>query len=82
MDHQYDFYKPILSINNFISGSEYPIVDGKVSMDCYIGAMKECYNKLKQKKRGENLIDANDYICFHTPFHKMVQKAFDALLKI
>jgi len=33
VDHQYDFYKPIPS-------SEYPIVDGKVSMDCYMTAMR------------------------------------------
>jgi 3-hydroxy-3-methylglutaryl CoA synthase len=51
-------------------------------MDCYIKAMKECYNTLKQKKKGENLLESNDYVCFHTPFHKMIQKAYDALLKI
>lgn len=33
IDDQYDFYKPIPS-------SEYPVVDGKVSMDLYINAMK------------------------------------------
>lgn len=82
MDHQYDFYKPVPSKIKFILGSEYPVVDGKVSMDCYIGAMKACYNGLKSKKKGENLLATADFCCFHTPFYKMIQKAYDALQKI
>jgi hydroxymethylglutaryl-CoA synthase len=49
IDDQYDFYKPIPS-NIYINlGSEYPVVDGKVSMDLYINAMKECFKLLKHK---------------------------------
>lgn len=40
IDHVYDFYKPNPS-------SEYPTVDGKLSIDCYIKAVEECYKKLK-----------------------------------
>ncbi len=36
MENQYDFYKPNLS-------SEYPIVDGKISIDCYLRAISGCY---------------------------------------
>ena len=36
MQHVYDFYKPDLS-------SEYPYVDGKLSIQCYLGALDQCY---------------------------------------
>jgi hydroxymethylglutaryl-CoA synthase len=36
MAHTYDFYKPDLS-------SEYPIVDGKLSVQCYLSALDHCY---------------------------------------
>ena len=36
MEHVYDFYKPDLS-------SEYPVVDGKLSIQCYLGALDKCY---------------------------------------
>jgi len=38
--------------------------------------------KLKQKKGGVDLLAKTDYLCFHSPFYKMVQKAFDALIKV
>lgn len=62
-----------LSIN---SDSEYPIVDGKISIDCYLEAVKYCYTGLKQKLGGKNILRDIDYFCFHSPFYKMVQKAF------
>ncbi len=74
IDDQYDFYKPIPS-------SEYPTVDGKNSMDLYINAMKECFKLYKQKTGQKNVLDTTDYVCFHTPFYKMIQKAFDTLAK-
>ncbi len=37
MQHVYDFYKPDLS-------SEYPTVDGKLSIQCYLGALDKCYH--------------------------------------
>ena len=42
MTHVYDFYKPDLS-------SEYPTVDGKLSIQCYLSALDRCYQGLKRK---------------------------------
>ena len=36
MEHVYDFYKPDMA-------SEYPRVDGKLSIQCYLGALDKCY---------------------------------------
>lgn len=35
MEHAYDFYKPNVQ-------SEYPTVDGKLSIDCYLRAIDNC----------------------------------------
>ncbi len=37
MSHAYDFYKPNLE-------SQYPVVDGKLSINCYLKAVERCYN--------------------------------------
>jgi hydroxymethylglutaryl-CoA synthase len=46
MQHAYDFYKPDLT-------SEYPVVDGKLSIQCYLSALDKCYQlyckKVEQK---------------------------------
>lgn len=44
ISHSYDFYKPVLD-------SEYPIVDGKLSISCYLNALDQCYNLYKSKFR-------------------------------
>lgn len=44
--------------------------------------MKECYALLKHKTKEERIVERSDYLCFHTPFYKMIQKAFDALVKV
>ena len=75
IDNEWDFYKPIPS-------SEYPIVDGKYSMELYMKALAQCYSKLKEKLKGQNLLNINEFFCFHCPFAKMVQKAFESLLKL
>ena len=36
MENAYDFYKPELQ-------SEYPVIDGKLSVDCYLKALDRCY---------------------------------------
>ena len=69
IDNEWDFYKPIPS-------SEYPIVDGKYSMELYMSALKNCYLKLKEKTQKVNLINDIDFFLYHCPFAKMVQKAF------
>ena len=40
IDHQYDFYKPIPGTFINKKGSEYPIVDGKLSIECYLKAVR------------------------------------------
>ncbi|ESO09369.1 hypothetical protein HELRODRAFT_185341 [Helobdella robusta] len=42
MKHAYDFYKPDLM-------SEYPVVDGKLSVECYLSALDQCYQLYKKK---------------------------------
>lgn len=42
ISHAYDFYKPVMD-------SEYPIVDGKLSVVCYLNALDKCYQMYKKK---------------------------------
>lgn len=78
MQHAYDFYKPDLS-------SEYPTVDGKLSIQCYLNALDHCYQlyrKKFEKKFPDNSkvgLDTLDAIVFHTPFCKLVQKSLARL---
>ncbi len=76
MEHAYDFYKPDLS-------SEYPVVDGKLSIQCYLSAVDNCYQKYASKasKSGApfTLQDA-DFFVFHSPFTKLVVKSLARLL--
>lgn len=68
-------------MNKFYSDSEYPTVDGKLSIECYLKAVAECYSKLKNKSKNRNILAEMDFFCFHSPFYKMVQKAYTALVK-
>lgn len=78
MKHAYDFYKPDLS-------SEYPVVDGKLSIQCYLSALDNCYQlyrkKYAQKHVNAPAVDLNlfDAIIFHTPYCKLVQKSLARL---
>mmetsp|Transcript_6786 Transcript_6786/g.10925 ORF Transcript_6786/g.10925 Transcript_6786/m.10925 type:complete len:215 (+) Transcript_6786:422-1066(+) len=77
MDHTYDFYKPNPT-------SEYPLVDGHQSIEIYLNALRMAFTNFKKKyrdaySRTPNYYDFS-YFCFHTPFSKMVQKSFFALL--
>lgn len=42
MENAYDFYKPNLA-------SEYPLVDGKLSIQCYLRALDRCYAAYRRK---------------------------------
>lgn len=75
IDNEWDFYKPVPT-------SEYPVVDGKFSTGLYLKALRNCYMGLKDKIKSQNLIEESDFFCFHCPFAKMVQKAFDSLVKV
>lgn len=74
MKHAYDFYKPDLS-------SEYPVVDGKLSIQCYLSALDKCYQLYRQKYQRQNPdavkagLQQFDAVIFHTPYCKLVQKS-------
>lgn len=74
MKHAYDFYKPDLT-------SEFPVVDGKLSIQCYLSALDNCYQLYCSKYQKENpnakVIGLNqfDALVFHTPYCKLVQKS-------
>lgn len=46
MEHAYDFYKPDLS-------SEYPVVDGQLSIQCYLRALDRCYAVYRRKAESQ-----------------------------
>lgn len=75
MQHAYDFYKPDLS-------SEFPVVDGALSIICYYRAIDSCYQKIQQRlARALGIdrpltLDDIDFLIFHSPFNKLVQKSF------
>lgn len=76
MTNTYDFYKPDPT-------SEYPIVDGKLSLQAYITALDRCmelYRLKNARNNSENnnpvLMDQFDAILFHSPYCKLVRKAF------
>ncbi|KAL0605098.1 Hydroxymethylglutaryl-CoA synthase, mitochondrial [Plecturocebus cupreus] len=82
MENAYDFYKPNLA-------SEYPVVDGKLSIQCYLRALDRCYTSYRQKIQNQWKQAGNDrpftlddlqYMIFHTPFCKMVQKSLARLM--
>ena len=86
MKHVYDFYKPKLD-------SEYPEVDGPLSIECYLSALDICYERYRakfnlQRSKGqvgdiseeEFSLDNFDAIMFHTPFCKIVQKSLGRLV--
>lgn len=82
MMHAYDFYKPNMS-------SEYPVVDGKLSIQCYLSALDKCYALFKQKLLAKSLIGTDQPLnansiasafIFHSPYCKLVQKSVARLL--
>ena len=70
-EHAYDFYKPNLN-------SEYPVVDGKLSNECYLRALDYCYHDFHIKD-GRS-ITSFDYSIFHAPYGKLVKKSYERLL--
>lgn len=79
MKHVYDFYKPNLM-------SEYPTVDGKLSVQCYLNALDTCYQtyykKVKNKYNCGVTLNSFDAFLFHSPYCKLVQKSFARLALI
>uniref|UniRef100_A0A8D0G2U8 Hydroxymethylglutaryl-CoA synthase n=1 Tax=Sphenodon punctatus TaxID=8508 RepID=A0A8D0G2U8_SPHPU len=82
MEHVYDFYKPDLA-------SEYPMVDGKLSIQCYFRAVDRCYATYRKKiqsqwqKAGIDktfTLEDFQFMIFHTPFCKLVQKSLARMM--
>jgi hydroxymethylglutaryl-CoA synthase len=77
MENVYDFYKPNLA-------SEYPVVDGKLSADSYLRALDNCFgtycSKFEKKLGRKMTTDAVDYVVFHAPYNKLVQKSLARLV--
>jgi len=72
MNHAYDFFKPDLT-------SEYPVVDGKLSIQCYLNALDQCYKSYSSKCNGNFNLNKFDSFVFHTPYCKLVQKSLARL---
>ena len=72
IDHAYDFYKPI-------PGSEYPVVDGNFSINCYLRGASETFSDLKKKNQVKNISELGNYYCFHAPYYKMIRRAFSQI---
>ncbi|KAF8420589.1 hydroxymethylglutaryl-CoA synthase [Tirmania nivea] len=82
MAHAYDFYKPDLT-------SEYPYVDGHFSIKCYTEAVDNCYRSynVREAKLTNGVpststasIDRFDYVLFHAPTCKLVQKSYARMM--
>lgn len=86
MANTYDFYKPQLD-------SEYPQVDGPLSITTYLGALDASYSRYREKwarsgrtvpvsqdSRSATSMDDFDYPVFHSPYGKLVQKGHARLL--
>lgn len=86
MAHAYDFFKPDFT-------SEYPVVDGHFSIRCYTEAVDGCYKAYNKREatlatQGTNGtnghassrgLDRFDYMLFHSPTCKLVQKSYARL---
>ena len=83
MEHVYDFYKPDMA-------SEYPEVDAKLSIRCYLASLDSCYTKYRAKAAAvaaapDSLLASPvsladfDGVLFHTPYCKLVQKSLARL---
>ncbi|PIA16518.1 hydroxymethylglutaryl-CoA synthase [Coemansia reversa NRRL 1564] len=74
MEHIYDFYKPNMS-------SEFPTVDGPLSVTSYVRAVDHAYSAYLDKLEkvagiaNPSLADL-DYVVFHSPYTKQVVKGF------
>ena len=83
--HAYDFYKPNLA-------SEYPVVDGQFSLKCYTEAVDACYkaygareakaqvNGTTHSSESSTPLDRFDYVLYHAPTCKLVQKSYGRML--
>ncbi|GAA99271.1 uncharacterized protein L969DRAFT_93734 [Mixia osmundae IAM 14324] len=78
MTNSWDFYKPSLA-------SEFPEVDGPLTLIAYLSALESTYAKYREKESARLTksqtsdsskvdLDYFDYLAFHGPYGKLVQK--------
>jgi len=70
--HVWDFFKPDPSM-------EYPVVDGALSQTCYYQALEDTYTRFTRKLDAPFTADQADYMVFHAPYNKLVQKSYARL---
>jgi NADP-dependent 3-hydroxy-3-methylglutaryl-CoA reductase len=71
--NRWDFYKPLKE-------KEYPIVNGQLSIQCYIDGLINCYKKYTETY--SSILDNSlTSILFHQPYNKLVKKGLKELLK-
>ena len=88
MANTYDFYKPNME-------SEYPVVDGPSSVTTYLTALDESFKAYQRKvQEGASREGADpksiksvklsdfDYSVFHSPYGKLVQKAYGRIVSL
>lgn len=68
----FDFWRPV--------GRAHPLVEGQFSLHCYQQAALECFGALLNNDDPEKILQQYKAFCFHTPFPKMVKKAFATIL--
>ncbi|CAN8073841.1 unnamed protein product [Agarophyton chilense] len=78
MGDTYDFFKPRVAI-------EYPTVRGQQTIDTFVNAMDQCYQRYARRAKSPerprfNIRSDVDYCVFHAPFNKMVHKSFARLI--
>jgi len=78
MEHAYDFYKPDLS-------TVFPYVDGPLTVEGYLRGGDKCYTRyldrlasLEPQVHAD--VDVFDYIVFHVPYAKLIQKSVGRLM--
>lgn len=63
----FDFWRPV--------GHDFPLVDGPLSLDCYMKATEECFRAFAADEDLSVALDRLASVCFHVPFPKMVKKS-------
>lgn len=72
--HTWDFYKPHMEL-------QHPVVDVPQTLQCYMEAVDNCSAQLVENTLQKSLLKTFDYLIFHSPYYKLVEKAFARLYK-
>lgn len=67
----FDFWRPV--------GHAFPLVEGALSLDCYMRATESCFREMIGERDGREALEELSALCFHVPFPKMVKKAVSRL---